>query len=107
MGTPSALLTSLGAILIGTIAAGIIVWAAAQRRRAALHSVDLAREEAERVLRQAARDSDNLRKEAVLEAREKAHELAAEAERQARDRRQEMLGLEGKLAEKTRALAER
>jgi ribonucrease Y len=107
MGTPSALLTSLGAVLIGTLAAGVIVWAAAQRRRAAVHGVEQAHQEAERVLRQAARDADNLRKEAVLEAREKAHELAAEAERQDRDRRQEMIGLEGQLAEKTRALAER
>ena len=45
--------------------------------------------------------------EAALEAREKAHALAADAERQARDRRQEIAGLEQALADKTRALADR
>ncbi|MEN3339035.1 MAG: ribonucrease [Acidobacteriota bacterium] len=107
MGTPSALLTALAAILTSLIAAGFILWAADQRRRAATHAVERAREEAERILRQAARDGDNLRKEAVLEAREKAHELTADAERQARERRQEIADLEGQLAEKTRSLAER
>jgi ribonuclease Y len=107
MGTPSALLTALAAIVTSLIAAGFILWAADQRRRAATHAVERAREEAERILRQAARDGDNLRKETVLEAREKAHELAADTERQARERRQEIADLEGQLAEKTRSLAER
>ena len=107
MGTPSALLTALGAILTSLIAAGFILWAAAQRRRAAAHAVERAHEEAERVLRQAGRDADNLRKEAALEAREKSHALAADTDRQVRERRQEIADLEGQLAEKMRTLAER
>ena len=43
----------------------------------------------------------------ALEAREKAHELASDAERQARERLQEIVGLEQALADKTRALADR
>jgi ribonuclease Y len=106
MGTPSALVTALGVIVASAVAGGSMLWAAAQRRRAAADTVSRAQEEAERVLRQASRDADSLRKEAALEAREKAHELVADAERQARERRQEITGLEQGLAEKTRALAD-
>ena len=107
MGTPSVLVTALGVLLASLIVSGAVLWAAGQRRRTASVAVETAREEAERVLRQAARDADSLRKEAVLEAREKAHELSAEAERQARERRLEIVALEETLAEKTRALADR
>ncbi|MBA3885504.1 MAG: ribonuclease Y [Acidobacteria bacterium] len=66
-----------------------------------------ARDNAERVQRQAERDAESIRKEAALEAREKAHALSAEAERLARERRQEILNLETSLADKTRGLADR
>jgi ribonuclease Y len=59
------------------------------------------------LLKQAERDADTLRKEAVIEAREKAHAIAAEAEQRLRERREEVLTLEQQLAEKTRALADR
>jgi ribonuclease Y len=59
------------------------------------------------VLKQAERDAETLRKEAAIEAREKAHAIAAEAEQRMRERREEMLGLEQQLADKTRALADR
>jgi len=48
-----------------------------------------------------------LRKEAAIEAREKAHTIAAEADQRMRERREEMLALEQQLADKTRALADR
>jgi ribonuclease Y len=107
MGTPSALVTALGALLVSAVASGVMLWTAAQRRRAAAQSVDRAREELETLRRQAAREADTLRKEAALEARERAHELAAEADRHARERQQEIVGLEQSLADKTRALADR
>src|SRR5215213_2283774 len=59
------------------------------------------------LLKQAERDAEALRKEAAIEAREKAHAIAAEAEQRLRQRREEMLGLEQQLADKTRALADR
>ena len=104
---PPSGLAAIATLLVSVIASGALFWGAATRRRAADQSVQAARNESERVLRQAERDAENLRKEAALEAREKAHELAAEAERQARERRQEIVGLEHGLAEKTRALADR
>jgi ribonuclease Y len=59
------------------------------------------------LLKQAERDAEHLRKEAIVEAREKAHQISSEADLQLRERRQEILSLEQALADKTRALADR
>ena len=59
------------------------------------------------LLKQAERDADTLRKEAAIEAREKAHAIAAETEQRLRERREEVLTLEQQLTDKTRALADR
>jgi ribonuclease Y len=105
MGTPSAIaLLIIG--ISGTIS-GLVLWAARARRRAADEGLQRATAEAERLLKQAERDAETVRKEAAIEAREKAHEVTAGAEQQARDRRQEIVALETTLADKTRALADR
>jgi ribonuclease Y len=81
---------------------------AAQEAKAAVAQLlQQSQHNAETVLRQAERDADTLRKEAAIAAREKAHEIAAESERQVRERREEILTLEQALADKTRALADR
>ncbi|MGB2715000.1 MAG: ribonuclease Y [Vicinamibacterales bacterium] len=106
MGLPAIYYLIFSVILLGlTLAA--IAWWIASRRQLAEATVGQARAEAERILRQAERDSESARKEAALEAREQAHLLAAETERKARERQQEILTLEQGLADKTRALAER
>ena len=43
------------------------------------------------LLKQDERDAEHLRKEAIVEAREKAHQITSEAELQLRERRQEIL----------------
>jgi ribonuclease Y len=53
------------------------------------------------------RDAESLKREALLEAREQAHRLTTEAERQSHARRDEIIGLEQALADKTRTLADR
>jgi ribonucrease Y len=92
-------------LLLATIAA--ILWWIANHRRIAVDTIGRAHTDAERITRQAERDADARRKEIALEAREKAHAEAAEAERQLRQRREEILTLEQALADKTRALADR
>ena len=92
-------------LLLATIAA--ILWWIANHRRIAADTVGRANADAERITRQAERDADALRKEIALEAREKAHAEASDAERQLRQRREEILTLEQALADKTRALADR
>ena len=105
MGLPAAYYLIATAILfVATLAA--ISWWIASRRRLGEATIGQARAESERIVRQAERDAESVRKEAALEARERAHTVAAETDRQARERQQEILTLEQALADKTRALAE-
>ena len=71
------------------------------------HLIEQSEVSAQLILKQAERDAETMRKEAVIEAREKAHAIAAEADVQLRQRRQEILSLEQSLADKTRSLADR
>jgi ribonuclease Y len=104
MGLPAAITAGL----IGTLGAGVVFsWWVVTRRKIAESTIGSAKVEADRITRQAQRDAENLLKEAALSARERAHEVSAEAEKLARDRRQEILTLEQALADKTRLLAER
>jgi ribonuclease Y len=108
MGLPAvSLVYFLAALLVFLLTLGVVFWWVANQRRIAAETVGRAQAESERIARQAQRDADNLRKEAALEAREKAHADAAEADRQMRQRREEILTLEQALADKTRALADR
>ena len=97
----------INAAVTAGLSLSAIAWWLASRRRIAADIVGRAEEQTRQARHQAERDAETLRKEALLEAREKSHELLANAERQARDRRQEILGLEQTLADKTRALADR
>ncbi|HZB25140.1 MAG TPA: ribonuclease Y [Vicinamibacterales bacterium] len=106
MGLPAAYYLVAAALLFSATLA-VALWWLSGGRRAASAALAAAHAEAERITRQAQRDAESARKEAALEAREKAHVLAAETERVARERQQEVLSLEGALADKTRALAER
>ena len=117
-GTSASVLLAAVVVIVSLGSALVAFRAAAARRREADRAVDDARrtvdrllqgaeQHAEQVRRQAERDAESIRKEAALEARERAQALAAAAEEQARDRRQEIVGLEASLAEKTRALADR
>ena len=77
------------------------------RQRAVSEIVGRADQHAADLRQQAEREAESLKKEAQLEAREKAHALVADAEATARARQQEMAGLEQVLADRTRALADR
>ena len=99
--------TVIALVLTAAASAGLTFLGGLRQRRRVDDSIDRARAEAERMLKQAERDAETVRKEASLEARERAHELASQAELQARERRQEISSLEQALADKTRALADR
>jgi ribonuclease Y len=108
MGLPAGYyLIIANAIVSAAVGGSFLVWWVATRRRIADATIGRAQAEAERLVKQAERDTETLRKEAALAAREKAHELSTEAERQLHSRRQEIVGLEQALADKTRALADR
>ena len=105
MGTPG--LTGLLLLLASAAGSAILLWGAYARRQSAQHHVTTARDEADRLLKQAQREADTLRKEAELEAREKAHAVMAAADQRTRTRQLEISGLEQALADKTRTLADR
>jgi ribonucrease Y len=97
----------INAAVTAGVSLAAISWWLGNRRRLAAEIVGRAEEHARQSRQQVERDAETLRKEAQLEAREKSHELLANTERLARDRRQEILALEQALADKTRALADR
>jgi ribonuclease Y len=103
----TASIVSLAIVGLAVLISGIALWGVRGRRREAEEAVTRLRGEAERLVKQAERDAETLRKEAALEARERAHDLSAQADQQARHRRQEISTLEQALADKTRALADR
>jgi len=62
----------------------LFAWVAS-RKRIAADTVGRAEEQAQRILRDAERESDARKKESLLEAKEKAHDVLVEAERHARE----------------------
>jgi len=104
-------LPSLGLLinLIVTIVAAAAVYAVwvANRKRIAAETVGRAEEQALRIIKDAERDSETRKKEAQLEAKEKAHEILMAAEKQARQDRQQAATLEQTLTRRETLLSER
>ncbi len=98
-------LISVGLALV-TAGAVFLVWVT-NRRRIAAETVGRAEEQALRITRDAERDADNRRKETLLDAKEKAHDILTEAERQARQERQQAQSLEQSLTRRDAQLTER
>ena len=105
MGPGAAYLVTAGIATGGGVTT--LAWWLATRRGAARDIIARAEEHARITRTQAERDAETVRKEALLEGREKAHELMTRTEQQARERQQEIVALEQALADKTRALADR
>jgi ribonucrease Y len=94
--------------IVALVAASAVfaVWVA-NRKRIAAETVGRAEAQALRITKDAERDAENKRKESLLEAKEKAHDVLMAAERQARQERQEAVVLEQMLIKRETALAER
>ena len=99
--------TILWSAIAAFVAAATVfaVWVAT-RKRAAAHTIGRAQDEASRLIRDAERNAENLRKEAELTAKEQAHTLLQDSEHQTRERRQELESIEQQLARRTRELTE-
>jgi ribonuclease Y len=95
-------------VLITLVAAAAVfaVWVA-NRKRIAAETVGRAEEQALRIVKDAERDVETRKKEALLEAKEKAHELLTEAEKQMRHERQLAQSLEQTLIRREASLSER
>jgi ribonucrease Y len=94
--------------VIASMAAGAVflLWVA-NKKRIAAETVGRAEEQALRIHKDAERDADSRKKEALLEAKEKAHELRLEAERQGRERTQALNDREQQLSRRETSLSDR
>ena len=88
-----------------TTATVFAIWVATRKRTAA-RTIGLAQEEASRLIRDAERNAETLRKEAELAAKERAQALLQDSEQQTRERRQELESIERQLDRKTQELTE-
>jgi ribonucrease Y len=88
------------------IVGGAIVWYLATKRRVAAETIDRAGNEADRLVHDARREAETLKKEALLEGKEKAHDLRLEAEKQIRERRDELALLEQSIARRDASTTE-
>jgi ribonuclease Y len=93
---------------VGLAAAGavFVLWIA-NRKRIAAETIGRAEEHALRLTKDAERDAETRRKEALIDAKEKAHDILAEAERQARAERQQQVTVEQTQARRDAQLVER
>ncbi len=89
------------------VAGGVFAWWVANRKRIAADTVGRAEDQAARLLKDAERDADTLRKEALLDAKEKAHQLVVDSERQAMQQRQQAAAVEQALGKRDASLNER
>ena len=88
-----------------TTATVFAIWVATRKRTAA-YTIGRAQEEASRLIRDAERNAETLRKEAELAAKERAQALLQDSEQQTRERRQELESIERQLDRKTQELTE-
>jgi ribonuclease Y len=93
-------------VALGAASAVFAVWVA-NRKRIAAETVGRAEAQAMRIVKDAERDAETRRKEALLDAKEKAHELMSDADRVTRQERQQVAALEQALARRDTALIER
>jgi ribonuclease Y len=93
-------------VTLVTAAAVFAVWVA-NRKRIAAETIGRAEEQALRVMKDAERDAETRKKETLLDAKEKAHDLLTQAERQARQERQQAQTLEQTLNRREAAVTEK
>ncbi len=94
-------------LVAGAAAVAVFAYWLATRKRIAAETVGRAEAHALRVTKDAERDAETRKKEALLEAKEKAHELLMETERQVQDRREQMAKLEQVVTKKEEKVTER
>ncbi len=95
-------------LLVTAVAGGVwfFVWIG-NRKRLAAETVGRAEAHAAKLVADGTREAETRKKEALLEAKEKTHDLLVEAEKQARERRQQVAGLEQAVSRREEKLAER
>ena len=94
-------------VVADVVAVAVLLYWIASRKRLAAETVGRAEERSRSLLRETERECETRKKESLLEAKEKAHELIMDAERLAQDRRGQVARLEQVLTKKEEKLTER
>ncbi|MFO7691560.1 MAG: ribonuclease Y [Vicinamibacterales bacterium] len=97
----------VNALITAGVGAAVVAFWLANRRRLAAETIGRAEELAARISKDAERDGETKKKETLLEAKERAHEMLVDAERQARERQQQLGALEQTLTRRDEKLTER
>ncbi|HYM22994.1 MAG TPA: ribonuclease Y [Vicinamibacterales bacterium] len=97
----------LPAIVTAVVAGAVFLVWVTNRKRIAAETVGRAEERALRIVKDAERDAETKRKETLLDAKEKAHEILTGAEKQARHDRQQAAELEQALGKREAGLSSR
>ena len=96
--------------VIAAVCAGVVfgvlgfVLGGLHRKRVAEAAIGSATEEAQRIVNTAVQTAENKRKETILEAKDEAHRLITEAEKETRERRAEVQRQERRLIQKEESL---
>ena len=105
MNTTSIIVTVVVAV-VAAVVFGVIgfLLGGAHRKKVAEAAIGSATEEAARIVNQAVQTAENKRKETILEAKDEAHRLITEAEKETKERRAEVQRQERRLIQKEESL---
>ena len=96
-----------GSVVAAVVAIGVVLYWVASRKRIASETVGRAEDHAKSLLRDAEREAENQKKEALLEAKERAHQIIVEADKLSEERRQQAARLEQVLTKREEKVTER
>lgn len=105
MNSTSIIVTVVAAVVAAAVF-GVIgfLLGGAHRKKVAEAAIGSATEEAARIVNQAVQTAENKRKETILEAKDEAHRLITEAEKETKERRAEVQRQERRLIQKEESL---
>lgn len=105
MNSTSIIVTVVAAV-VAAVVFGVIgfLLGGAHRKKVAEAAIGSATEEAARIVNQAVQTAENKRKETILEAKDEAHRLITEAEKETKERRAEVQRQERRLIQKEESL---
>ena len=100
------ILTGVGSLLVGGVAAGAVAFRSgvSHRKKAAESAIGSAEAEAERIIKEAKSQAESKKKETLLEAKDEIHRLRNESERELKERRNEVMRQERRIQQKEESL---
>lgn len=106
MNTWLVILLCCGAFLIGALVCGFIAFKQGikSRMRTAEAEIGSAEKEAERIVNEAKKNAENIKKETLIEAKEEIHRHRSEAEKEIKDRRNDVSRQERRVQQKEETL---